>query len=293
MLRNFFRSILPYGFVEWNRRRRSTARQSNPNDWLDARRTDQSRNRVRIAKTYHDHSRAPKSVLNALSYDDVVDFLIARGVDRDHILEGSIPRTSLRTIGEAIDSWLDSSAPLRGLHIGNFVGVSLSFMTAAMVRRHPHSGVIGVDPNLPHRGVHNPQNHVAALLNACGLSSQVLLVAGYSQGKSVSNDGVVFGGYDPHSAYTHEQSCENVLELLCNLGFGQLDIAVIDGNHEAEYLKQEIIQVSKLLRTGGLLVVDDIDDAWEDLRDVFTEIGGFGFEQLLTDGRIGIARRMT
>jgi hypothetical protein len=66
--------------------------------------------------------------------------------------------------------------------------------------------------------------------------------AGYSGRKSVSNDGILFisengSEYDPLSHFSDEQSCEDTLSNLAVLYEGRFDFAVMDGNHEAEYLR--------------------------------------------------------
>jgi predicted O-methyltransferase YrrM len=117
-------------------------------------------------------------------------------------------------------------------------------------------------------------------------------MCGYSLGKSLSNDGVVFDDYDPASAWSVESAPENVLLTLRRLG-NHFDVAFIDGNHDPDYLRAEIAHITEMLVPGGLLVLDDVDPAWEQIRAVFDEVAmsDWPLEAVCADGRIGILRR--
>jgi predicted O-methyltransferase YrrM len=226
-------------------------------------------------------------------YERVIAFLRGGGLSDRDLREGSMPAESLEFIRERAISQLDASRPLRALHIGNFVGVSLAFLAAALVRRHPESLVVSIDPNLIHRGITNPQAHVSALLSACGLQRNNLIVAGYSGRKSVSNDGTVFEGYDPAKEFSNEFACEESLRNIGQLCPRSFDFVCHDGNHEATYLLNEIKQVLPLLRKGGFVVLDDVNAWWAEIRDVFLNLSSLGLEPVGTDGRVGIARLLS
>jgi hypothetical protein len=85
-----------------------------------------------------------------------------------------------------------------------------------------------------------------------------------------------------------------VLLSLAAVGL-QLDVAVVDGSHNAAYLRRELEAIVPLLRVGALLVLDDVTDAWAGIRDLFGELGAPGsawpLEALDHDGRIGVLRR--
>ncbi len=282
-LKQILKALTPHGLVEMRRRR--IFREPH----------DESAERVRFHEKRREEilaahaSAASRRVIDAENRRDVFDFLTARGIPPHHVREGSVPEASLAFLREHVQG-LPDSRPLLGLHVGNFVGVSLAFLVAGLKKRHPGSLVIAIDPNLPHRGVNNPQEHVAALLSACGLQQSVLLVAGYSGAKSVSNDGVVFAGYDPAAQFANEAACENTLENLARLLPQQCDIALMDGNHEGPYLAAELARTIPLMRPGGLVVLDDVDSAWEEIRAVFEQAKAFGLEPIGADGRIGVAR---
>jgi Methyltransferase domain len=224
------------------------------------------------------------------SYDAAIDHLVRRGWTTErHTRMGSIPVASLERAVEVLTRELPAVAP-RLLHVGNFLGVSLSYVLDWARGR--DGVVVSVDPNIPHRGVEEPQDAVCDLLAHFGLAENHLLMCGYSLGKSLSNDGVVFDDYDPASAWSAESAPENVLLTLRRLGH-RFDAAFIDGNHDPDYLRAEIAHITEMLVPGGLLVLDDVDAAWEQIRGVFDEvvISDWPLEAVCADGRIGILRR--
>jgi hypothetical protein len=63
------------------------------------------------------------------------------------------------------------------------------------------------------------------------------------------------------------------------------------GNHDGDYLREELRYIDALLRPGGLLIIDDIGTSfWEGVRAVFENLssGGGEYTQLGTDGRVGV-----
>jgi len=191
---------------------------------------------------------------------------------------------------EHLVALLPANTPLIGLHVGNFVGVSLSFLSATLKHIHQDSLVIGVDPNLIHRGIINPQEHVAALLTACGLQRNTMLIAGYSDTKSISNDGVAWNDYNPADQFATEAGCERVISHLDRLLAPRCHVAMVDGNHEAAYLRRELAALRPLMHPGGILVLDDVDVYWEELKEVFDQVETLGFRPITTDNRVGLAQ---
>jgi hypothetical protein len=224
------------------------------------------------------------------SYEAAIAFAVKQGwLTEFHAREGSVPQTSMERIAGALDRFAPPSPRL--LHVGNFVGISLSYLLDW--GRDHGATVFSVDPDIPHRGVDHPQLVVNDLLANFGLTERHLLICGFSLEKNFSNDSVVFEGYDPAQAWAHEAAPENVLPRLVDTGL-TFDAAFIDGNHDSEYLRRELAQLTTLLAPGGLLVLDDVNEWWEGVRAVFDEaIGGedWPFEKVDADGRIGILRR--
>lgn len=244
---------------------------------------------ARISKaTALDAGRRAAGAINPFAHSDLIDFHVARGLDRHHVTEGSMPATSLRFIHDAIRNAAIHERPFHGLHIGNYVGVSLAYLSAAIREKHAESRMFAIDPNLPHRGTSNPQSHVAELLQACGITKSVVLLAGFSGLKSISNDGVVFDDYDPLANYESEAAIEGAVKSLAKVCRGSFRFALIDGNHEAEYLRAEIAELLPLLADGAIIAIDDADDAWPELKAVYESAASKRLRPLGTDGRVGL-----
>jgi hypothetical protein len=224
------------------------------------------------------------------SYEAAIQYLVQRDwLSEFHARDGSVPEPSMERIAAALDRFAPPSPRL--LHVGNFVGISLSYLMNW--GRDKDATVFSVDPDLPHRGVDHTQLVVNDLLAHFGLTERHLLICGFSLEKNFSNDGVMFEGYNPATAWAQEAAPENVLPRLVDTGL-TFDAAFIDGNHDSTYLRRELTQLTALLAPGGLLVLDDVNEWWEGVRAVFDEaIGGedWPFEKIDADGRIGILRR--
>jgi len=282
--KKILKAIIPHGLVEMRRKTFAARTEKAAQDSRESYHIERTK---RIAVIESAHSA---SLIGGDDFESVISFLMRRGLPEHHLREGSVPPKSLEFIKDHSISQFDSNRPLKALHIGNFVGVSLAFTAATLVKKHRKSLVISIDPNLTHRGIINPQAHVSALLSACGLTKNVLIVAGYSGRKSVSNDGTIFEGYDPAKEFDKEFACEESLSNIGQLCPETFDFVFLDGNHEATYLLNEIKQVLPVLRTGGFVVLDDVDAAWAEIRDVFLKVSSLGLVPIGTDGRVGIAR---
>lgn len=285
--KNAIRTIVPHRLLELRRAWLSGSKRDD-SDWISNRNKFHEERHRRILRT-QDLAREI-SQINSDDYDQLIEFLTGRGLPESQVREGSVPASSLLFLRSQLVAKLDGSKPVTALHIGNFVGVSLAFVTGVLKACHPNSLVVSVDPNLPHRGITNPQEHVGALLTACGLHYNVMILAGYSGRKSISNDGVFFGDYDPEKQFTAEAACEDTLRNLRAFGSRLFDLAMLDGNHEAAYLSSEIRSLIPLLKPNALVVLDDVDQAWTEIRDVFDRVHDFGLTSLARDGRIAIAR---
>ena len=221
---------------------------------------------------------------------EAVDYLVSLGLDRTQVEEGSIDAESLAFCGSFL-AGLPAHEPVRGLHIGNFVGVSLAYFSHAARAIHPDSRMVSIDPNIPHRGIESPQTFVISLLEHLGLAGANLVLTGYSLEKGISNDGLVFAGYDPVSAHGGERSLTHQLEGLWRLGAGPFDFAVVDGNHDPEYLRREIGWIERLLKAGGLVFLDDVSDRWPDLVELFESLPEARLRKAGHNGRVGVLRR--
>jgi hypothetical protein len=291
IVKKILKWIVPYGLVKRHENRELLIELKRQNDGIEQARLLYHADRNRLISTAVEiESRKDRNQINALDLDAIHSFLEQRGLSREHLAGGSIPNKSLQFIKDTVGVHFPSDDPLYALHVGNFVGVSLTYLSGVLIEKNKDSKIFGIDPNLTHREVVNPQSHVSAVLNACGIQRSVTLIAGYSMSKCVSNDGVVYGEYDPSQAYSEEWACECVLDNLSCLLHHKFDLVLIDGNHESNYVKREILLASKLLKTGGLVCLDDVDNNWKELQNVFLTIHEYGFEIVGTDGRIGFAK---
>jgi hypothetical protein len=154
------------------------------------------------------------------SYKAAIEFHRGRGMTNGHLVAGSMPESTLEFCCRSLDLLIPAPRALVGLHVGNFLGVSLSHFVNYVRQRDETSIVVSIDPNIQHQGVEAPQSHVIAILNHFGLQKNAIISVGYSTHKTVSNDGIAFVGengreYDPYSNFNSEQSCEDVLGSLC------------------------------------------------------------------------------
>jgi hypothetical protein len=169
--------------------------------------------------------------------------------------------------------------------VGNFVGVSLAYLTDLLRRRHPGSTVVSVDPNTTHRGVRGPQDHALALLERFGLLEHSLIIPGYTLEQTFGEAGAA----DEHDLLAG-LACRGVLASLARLGTPAFDLVLLDGNHERDYLARELAALRPLLAPESLLVLDDIGD-WPGVREVLAELLRADAAELLgQDGRVAVVR---
>lgn len=271
-MKKLIKSLLPYGLVTAVQKR---SRESRRGRW-----------------TSMEESKSSEPDREKFSYSAAIEFLVSRGAPRDQVLAGSMPEASLKLASKILNDHLPPS-PVLGIHIGNFLGVSLAALTDAARSIHRESLVISIDPNIPHRGISSPQHEVMALIDKFQLTNHVLCIAGYSLNKSVSNDGLNYTEtYDPIGAFNSEYSCENALAHLTKWHSGSVDFILIDGNHDELYLARELEQCSRLLNSGGILILDDVSHGWEGVMQQFDNLGDT-YEKVVADGRIGIARKLS
>jgi hypothetical protein len=284
-MKKILKFCAPHGLVEM-RRAAEMARQDEV--WKE-RRVGFHLNRRQVIAQAVGAEDAPPAPSPGFKFEAGIQFLVDAGLEESQIRQGSIPARSLEfAIGKiAEQAW---RRPIYGLHVGNFLGLSLAAFVSALTDLHPESLVMAVDPNVPHREIISPQNHVLALLSHFGLQRNTLVIVGYSGRKAVSNDGVIYGAYDPSQNFSRENACENVLANITVLVGTRIDVAILDGNHDAVYLRRELDELAGALRPGGLVVLDDVDTAWDELRQVYRSLPSRKWDDLGTDGRVGVLR---
>lgn len=223
------------------------------------------------------------------SIDAAVAFLTARGLDETQVLEGSMPQDALDFAAGLLREHLPSGRPIRALQVGNFVGVSLAFVSATLRDLHPGSVVVSVDPNITHRRIENPLGHVLALLGHFDLLTHNAVITGYSLEQNLGDDPTA----DPLTHILREQACERVLDNLATVAGERFDLVLLDGNHAAEYLGREMAALRGLLHPGAVLVIDDVNaDSWDGVVEVYDRASGGDepFEELGRKGRVGALR---
>ncbi len=234
-------------------------------------------------------NRVQKASPAGTRVEDAVGFLLGRGLDEHQVREGSMPEDSLDYVARLVSDRLPSDRPVRALHVGNFVGVSLCYFSWLVRERHPASVVVSVDPNLTHRGVEDPQAHVFALLHHCGLLGNNLIIPGYTLEQPI-------GGQTAETieaAYVEGLACENVLAGLERLCGRRFDLVLLDGNHEEAHLAREFAALRGLLAEHSIVVFDDITE-WDGVVEVFRRaLGDDSFVELGGDGRVGILQVAT
>jgi hypothetical protein len=219
--------------------------------------------------------------------DEAVRFLVARGVDERQIRDGSIPQASLDFVEALLMRELPSDRPLVALHVGNFVGVSLAHLTQVLRKVHPDSLVVAVDPNVKHRHVRRPAEHVAALLDHFDLLASVVMVVGYTLHQGLGEGWEI----DARATYQAERRCEQVLPNLARLARGRFDVAVVDGNHDGRYLARELAIIIELLSCRGLVILDDVvEGTFDEIVDVFRSTVNGAMNEIGRDGRVGVLR---
>jgi hypothetical protein len=246
-------------------------------------------------------SEQPSRDTVAFDYDRAIDLLVDAGLDEQQVRDGSMPAATLAWVAKHFAAALPEDEPPIALHVGNFVGVSLSAFTAALRDRAPEALVLSVDPSIPHRGIDNPQQHVLRLLTRFGLQSNSLVITGYSEARNPRDDGLdwqdrdsVLGLEAAVTAMDQDAACEQVVPNLARLLPGRLSVVLLDGNHDGEYLRTELDHVARLLRPGGMVILDDVVERfWQSIADVFAgAAAGERYESLGHDGRAGMLRRV-
>jgi hypothetical protein len=280
-LRHAARLVLPHGIVV-ARDLLKTRR------WQSEQRTIHAARHARIRGTSEAHQPSEKQP--RFDYSEAITFLAGVGCDPDTVRAGSMSEPDLIYSVNHLVS-LIPSPPWMGMHIGNFVGISLAFFVYEACRLDRRSLVVAIDPNLPHRGITNPTAKAVALLNHFGLQRNVVSVNGYSIEKCVSNDGLVFAQYDPAEYYDSEQSFENVLQSVKCVAPARFDYCVTDGNHEADYVRRELVEIYDLLKPGGTVVLDDVSWQWPELMEVYESVDSRMYRRIAASGRVGVLQK--
>jgi hypothetical protein len=199
--------------------------------------------------------------------------LVDKGVNEQQIREGSVPESSLVNLFSVLENRFKNLPLLNALHIGNFVGISLTYIANSLKKLNANSVIVSVDPDIPHRGVNFPQQYVNYLLTAFGLQKMNIVLTGFTLEKNIGDDGggIYFSNLNEEKHYLTDYIATYMLYKLLNLDLN-FNLSIIDGNHEQNYLEREIKLVNKLLSKNGILVLDDANENWEEVNSVYKKI---------------------
>jgi hypothetical protein len=221
-IKKLIKQFLPFGFVQWFKQRSIELH----------RKKISSLKKNRISELYSTRETILEQDRNVdynEFYEGLFSDLISRGLNEKQIRLGSMPLNSLLAINDIIKEH-HNEKDIIALHIGNFVGVSLSFFTKCILDvGTSNSLIISIDPNLPHRGIDNPMSHVNYLLSKYRLNRNSMILCGYSLEKSISNDGEFYTEYDSYEKFEIENAPENAIENLLKIKQSYIDLVLIDG----------------------------------------------------------------
>jgi hypothetical protein len=221
----------------------------------------------------------------AFDYETSIRVLVARGLDEHAVRHNSIPEGSLDFICSTLTrAFAATENPVVGLHVGNYVGVSLAGFADSLRFVNPDSTVVAIDPNDAEAlGISAPQDHVIAVLEHFDLLGSVLLVSGYSFERAPMP-------VEKARLVPAAPGSENVLPQLGRLGVS-FDVALLDGNHGGPTVERELAFLERRLRPRGLVFLDDVTDAWPGVRDAYrTWLASGSFTEVGHDGRVGALR---
>jgi hypothetical protein len=283
--------FLPYGLVAIRRR---LINKSKPNgiheEQLRRRnyREEIKNNEQKLGKLGRLDNKSVEDV-----YNNSIKHLISRGLDENHVIEGSVPLSSLIEIDRLLADISDKKFGL-GLHIGNFLGLSLNCIAYSMRKSYNSNYLmLSIDPDITHRNIPHPSKYCNELLYLNGLENASIVMNGYSGEKNVSNDGVEFDqSYNPFERFNQEFASTEVIKNLCKILGTKVNIVFIDGHHDATYVRKELLSIEPLLDRDALLIMDDVDSiAWEELNNLFLEISKSNkYQKVIHNDRIGVLR---
>jgi len=221
-------------------------------------------------------------------YEESIRVLIAQKLDENQIRFGSIPEKDLSFVTTELKKCFHENEKLTLLHIGNFVGVSLCYFANFVKTLHEESLVVAIDPNIEHRGIFHPEDYVKNLISYFQLDKNVLLIDAFSLEKNLKNDGGVL--YTKELGMQNEIGCSHSLKNIAKITDKKFDVCIIDGNHESEYLSEEIKYAIDIMKDGSFIVLDDIL-YWEDVKRVFDKWQtDKNFKLIASSDRIGIIK---
>ena len=170
-------------------------------------------------------------------------------LDSAHVRHGSMPEKTLKIISQYLKG--------DGLQIGGFVGLTHCYIANYLQGK--GGSICTIDPNLTHRNIKNPVNIINQLVLYYEFVDNSLIVMGYAIPQ---------------------------MKIFERIG-AKFDFILIDGNHDMNNVKSEVIQADKILKDGGIIVLDDIDN-WEGPKSVYQNFPLENYTKVICDTRAGI-----
>ncbi|MBI1305490.1 MAG: hypothetical protein GC181_02620 [Bacteroidetes bacterium] len=279
----FIKSLLPHRLVLFiDSRRRTKLMQSRLEESLLVDKNQFEREKESARNQNHD---------SKYSYEEAIHWLMGKGIPETQIRTGSIPEQNILRLVDSFGS--EGKREVKLLHVGNFVGISLSSLVYGLKKNGLHVQVVTIDPDIPHRGVERPNKIAQHLMEHYQLNENVLWLHGYSLHKSLSNDGRNYSGdYNPEIHFENEFAPSHQLAALARMIPEQFDLILLDGNHNASYLNQEMGYCLQLLKQDGWLALDDVDENWPAIKSVYTNHDSSKWKEVYADGRMGILQKI-
>lgn len=183
-------------------------------------------------------------------WEQLVDRIVILGHPRQQVVDGSMPKTTLLKLSSLLSG--------NGLQIGGFLGVAHCFLAASLNEK---GSICTIDPNLSHRNIVNPFLIASEMVNYFNLSKNSTLICGYASQQ---------------------------MKIFASLGV-KFDFIVLDGNHDYETVINEVVLAGLILKSGGYLVLDDID-YWDGPKKVYNE-APIGYNKVMLDSRAGVLKK--
>jgi predicted O-methyltransferase YrrM len=187
---------------------------------------------------------------NNYSWDNAYNLLCNKlKLDFSHVRNGSMPEKTLKIISQYIRG--------NGLQIGGFVGLTHCYIANCLQEK--GGTICTIDPNLTHRNIKNPVNIIHQLVSYYEFNDNSLIVLGYAIPQ---------------------------MKIFEKIG-AKFNFILIDGKHDEHSVKNEVLQADKILKDGGFIILDDIDN-WDGPKFVYQNFPLENYIKVICDTRAGI-----
>lgn len=180
----------------------------------------------------------------------LINHVVSWGCRRDQVEWGSMPEDTLRRLANVLTG--------NGLQIGGFVGISHCYLASSLAKN--KGTICTIDPNITHNHTDNPMLIAVRLAIRLNLKNSMFILG-----------------------YAEEQ-----MKILINQG-AKFDFILIDGNHDENFVLSEVLLADQLLKSGGYLVLDDIDD-WHGPKSVYMNFP-LDYEKIKLDSRAALLQK--